>query len=108
MFDEATGKEITMSENEQTPEPAPETPPDELPEVTAAAQAIRRAQAELEKACDTYTSLRKEATEQVRKLRESTVGEVVEGTLKAVKKHPALGISLAALVGFFLGRLFRR
>lgn len=97
-----------MSKNERSAEPAPEMPPDELPEVSAAAEAIRRAKVELEKACDTYTSLRQEATEQVRRLRESTVGDVVEGTLKAVKKHPALGISLAALIGFFLGRLFRR
>lgn len=90
-----------------TPEVEP-VEPDELPEVKAAAEAIRRAQAELEKACATYTNLRKEATEQVRKLRESTVGDVIDGTLKAVKKHPALGVGLAALVGFFLGRLFRR
>ena len=89
-------------------EPAEPVAPDELPEVKAAAAAIQRAQEELEKACETYKSLRKEATDQVQKLRESTVGEVVEGTLEAVKKHPALGVGLAALVGFFLGRLFRR
>jgi len=88
--------------------PAPDVKPDEVPELKAAEDAIRRAQEELEKACATYTKLRKEATDQVRKLRESTVGDVVEGTLEAVKKHPALGVALAALVGFFLGRLFRR
>lgn len=97
-----------MSKSEKTPEPTAEVPPDELPEVKAAEAALRRAQAELEKAYATYTSLRNEATEQVRKLRESTVGDVVQGTLENVKKHPALGIGLAALVGFFLGRLFRR
>ncbi len=89
-------------------EPSPTVESDELPEVKAATDAIRRAQEELEKACETYKSLRKGATDQVRKLRESTVGDVVEGSLEAVRKNPALGISLAALVGFFLGRLFRR
>jgi len=81
---------------------------DDLPEVKAAAEAIRRAEEELQKACQTYQSLRREATAHVRKLRESSVGEVVDGTLQTVRKHPALGIGLAALLGFFLGRLFRR
>ena len=99
-----------MSKDKQSAEtkPAPAVEPDELPEVKAAADAIHRAQEELEKACATYKNLRKEATDQVRKLRESTVGDVLDGTLKTVKKHPALGVGLAALVGFFLGRLFRR
>ncbi len=102
-----------MAKKEQAAETEP-TPPvepaesEELPEVKAAADAIRRAQEELEKACETYKTLRKGATDQVRKLRESSVGDVLDGTLKAVKKHPALGVALAALVGFFFGRLFRR
>ncbi len=49
-----------------------------------------------------------EAVDRVRQLRESTVGDVVEGSLETVRRHPALGVSLAVLVGFFLGRLFRR
>ncbi len=99
-----------MSKKEQAAEtePAPAVESDELPEVKAAADAVRRAQGELETACATYKDVRKEATDQVRKLRESSVGDVVDGTLKVVKTHPALGIGLAALVGFFLGRLFRR
>lgn len=99
-----------MSKKEQAAEtePASAVEPDEVPEVKAAAEAVHRAKEEFEKACATYQNLRKEATEQVRKLRESTVGDVVEGSLEAVRKHPALGVGLAALVGFFLGRLFRR
>jgi ElaB/YqjD/DUF883 family membrane-anchored ribosome-binding protein len=98
-----------MSENEQTAEAEPAAvAPDELPEVKAAAEAVRLAREELAKACETYKALRKEATDQVRKLRESTVGDVVEGSLEMVRKNPALGVGLAALVGFFLGRLFRR
>ena len=99
-----------MAKRVQTEEakPAPAVEPDESPEVNAAAEAICIAQAELDKAYATYKSLRKDATDQMRKLRESTVGDVVEGTLETVKKHPALGVGLAALIGFFLGRLFRR
>ncbi len=103
-------KKERAAETEATPpvEPVESVESEELPEVKAAADAIRRAQEELEKACATYTHLRKEATDQVRKLRESTVGDVVEGTLEVVRKNPALGVGLAAMVGFFLGRLFRR
>ena len=100
-------KKEQPAEEQPTPEVEP-VEPDELPEVKAAADAIHRAQAELEKACATYRNLRKEATEQVRKLRESTVGDIVEGSLETVRKHPALGVALATMVGFFLGRLFRR
>lgn len=80
----------------------------ESPEVKTAAEAVRRAQEELEKARETYQSIRRQATERVERLRESTVGDVLEGSLDAVRKHPALGVGIAALIGFFLGRLFRR
>lgn len=109
-FHTAFGEEIDMSKKVQSAEaePSPAVEPDEVPEVKAAAEAVRRAKEELDKACETYKQLRKDATDQVRKLRESTVDEVVHGSLEAVRKHPALGVCLAAMVGFFLGRLFRR
>ncbi|NLS92299.1 MAG: hypothetical protein GXX96_08985 [Planctomycetaceae bacterium] len=99
-----------MSTEEQAmePEPTPAVEPDETPEVKAAAEAVRRAKEEFEKACATYENLRREAVDRIRKLRESTVGDVVEGSLETVRRHPALGVGLAVLVGFFLGRLFRR
>ena len=99
-----------MSSEEQAAEtgPASAVEPDEQPALKAAAEAVRCAKEEFEKACATYQNLRKEATDQVRKLRESTVGDVVEGSLEMVRKHPALGVGLAAMVGFFFGRLFRR
>ncbi len=94
-----------MAKSEK-PAPKP-TEVDELPEVKAAAEAVRRAREELEKASDTYKSLREEATDQIRRIREKTVGEVVEETLETVRKHPGLGVGVAAMVGFLLGRLFR-
>ncbi len=97
-----------MSENEQAADERPAVEPDEQPEVKAAAEAVRRAREEFERACETYKVLREEASSQVRKLRESTVGDVVKGSLEMVRKHPAVGVGLAAMVGFFLGRLFRR
>jgi len=40
--------------------------------------------------------------------REMRLGEVVDATLDLVRRHPAAGVSVAALVGFFVGRLWRR
>jgi len=40
--------------------------------------------------------------------REMRLGEVVDATLDLVRRHPAAGVSVAVLVGFFAGRLWRR
>jgi ElaB/YqjD/DUF883 family membrane-anchored ribosome-binding protein len=92
-----------MSEENATP-----TPP-ELPAGScSAADALHRAKAELEKAQAFYEHLREQATERMKAVRKTSVGDVLDGTLETVKRHPAAGLGLAALVGFFLGRLFRR
>jgi len=81
---------------------------DRSPEVAAAEEAVRRAEAELAKAQATYARLRRQATEQLKRVREKRVGDLVDDTLKLVKKHPGPSVLLAAVVGFWLGRLFRR
>ncbi|MHB8901085.1 MAG: hypothetical protein ACYC6Y_20240 [Thermoguttaceae bacterium] len=98
-----------MSQNQQAAEAASVAiEPDEAPDVQAAAEAVRRATEELERACESYKALRQEAACRIRKLRESRVEEVIESSLEMVRCHPAVGVGLAAAVGFFLGRLFRR
>jgi hypothetical protein len=39
---------------------------------------------------------------------EMRLGEAVDATLDLVRRYPAAGVSVAALVGFFVGRLWRR
>ena len=80
----------------------------ESPKVRAAADAVCRASEELEKAQQLYEQVRQEATERLRRVRQTTVGDVMDNTLDVVKKHPGAGLTVAALLGFFLGRLFRR
>ena len=82
--------------------------PDDEPEVRAAEEAVRRAKEELKRAQDLYVDVRRQATEQVRQVRGTTIGELIDGVLKLVKKHPGPGVVIAALLGVFLGRLFRR
>ena len=81
---------------------------DQSPKVRKAADAVRLAEAELEKARQLYQKVRQEATDRLRAVRAKTVGDLVDGTLEVVKKHPGPGVIVAAMIGFFLGRLFRR
>ena len=85
-----------------------EQQPDESPRVRRAAEEVRRARAELENARQLYRQVRQEATDELRRVREKTAGDLIEGVLELVKKHPGPGVLLAVAVGFFLGRLFRR
>ena len=95
-------------DNQDRPSDAPEPSVDRSPEVQAAEEAIRRAEAELSKAKEVYREVRQQAAEQLKRVRETTVAELVDGTLKLVKKHPGPSVLIAAVIGFFLGRLFRR
>jgi ElaB/YqjD/DUF883 family membrane-anchored ribosome-binding protein len=73
-----------------------------------AAEAVRRAREELQKAQELYDKVRHEATERLEKVRKTTFGDVIDCTLEAVKKRPGAGLTVAAALGFFLGRIFRR
>ena len=102
-------KTSTASPTAASPTAASPTPAAEKPaKVRVAAEEVRCAEAELEKACDFYRKVREEASERIKSAREKTVGDLIDGTLEVVKKHPAAGLGMAAMVGFFLGRLFRR
>ena len=51
---------------------------------------------------------REAVTDRVRSVREMPVGDMAEWVATGVRKHPVAGVTIAAAVGFFLGRLFRR
>ncbi len=55
-----------------------------------------------------YEQVREETVEKLKGAREKRVGELIDDTLEAVKRHPGLGVIVAAVIGFFLGRMFRR
>lgn len=77
-------------------------------DVCSAADALKRAKAEFEKAQAYYEQVRQQAVEQIKTVRETSVGDLIDGTLEKVRRHPGAGLTVAALVGFLLGRLFRR
>lgn len=81
---------------------------DQSPRVRKAAETVRRAEEKLEKARELYEEVRREATDRLKAVREKSLGDLVDGTLQTVRKYPGTGVIVAALLGFFLGRLFRR
>jgi ElaB/YqjD/DUF883 family membrane-anchored ribosome-binding protein len=81
---------------------------DDSPKVRGAAEAVRRAEAELRKAEQLYRKVRQEATDRLKAAREKSLGDLIDGTLDAVRRHPGPGVIVAAMIGLFLGRLFRR
>ena len=81
---------------------------DDRPEIHVAEEAVRRAREQLAKAEKYCGELRRDAAEEMKKLRDKNLGDLVEGTLGCVRKHPGAGVGLAAFLGFFLGRLLHR
>lgn len=80
--------------------------PAETPE--AAASAVALAEAELKRAREAYDRVYDEAIRRLRDVREAKVGDLCDGVLEKVKRYPAPSLVITALLGFFLGRLFRR
>jgi ElaB/YqjD/DUF883 family membrane-anchored ribosome-binding protein len=73
-----------------------------------AAEAVRFAQLELEKAQKIYEDLRRQAVEKIRDVREKKVGDLVDCTLDAVKKHPGPSLIVSVALGFCVGRWLQK
>jgi hypothetical protein len=76
--------------------------------LSSATEALRRAKAELRKAQEFYEDVRHRAAERVEAVRKTTVGDVLDGALGLVKKHPGPGLFAVAAAGFLLGRWLKR
>jgi hypothetical protein len=90
--------------DENTTNPAVESPH----EPCSPAEAVRRAKAEMEKAHAFYEHVREQAAEHLKDVRKKNIGDLLDGTLDTVKRHPGVSLTLAAVLGYLLGRLFRR
>ena len=77
-------------------------------EIHSAADALKRAKAEFEKAQAYYETIRQEAADRIKAVRQTSVGDMIDGTLEVVRRRPGASLTVAALTGFVLGRLFRR
>ncbi|HEY4759081.1 MAG TPA: hypothetical protein VIH42_00730 [Thermoguttaceae bacterium] len=96
----------TESQNDQPQQPAEGAA--ESQEVHVAAEAVRLAKIQLEKAQKYYDELCRQAAEKIQSVRETTIGEVIDKTLETTKKHPGPSLLISAAAGFCLGRWFQR
>ena len=80
----------------------------ECPEVHLAAEAVRLAKTELEKAEKFYGDVCRQAADKIKAVRETTVGDVIDKTLVTVKRHPGPSLIISTVLGFCLGRWFQR
>ena len=78
------------------------------PELQAAADRVRQAREQLRAAEACYGQLREQAAEKMRQVRAKTVGDLIDTLLATAKKRPLASLLTAGLLGYFLGRLFRR
>jgi hypothetical protein len=81
---------------------------EECPEIHLAAEAVRLAKIELQKAQKYYDDLCRKAADKIRSVRETTVGEVIDQTLEKAKKHPGPSLLISAALGFCLGRWLQK
>lgn len=63
---------------------------------------------ELKEVRQCYDDMRHKAVERLQDARSTTLGDVVDGVSSFVKRHPRCSLGIAATLGFFVGRLFRR
>jgi ElaB/YqjD/DUF883 family membrane-anchored ribosome-binding protein len=77
-------------------------------ELENAASQVQSAREALAAAQEQYEHARVQAAEKIEELRETTVGELVDGALEFVKKNPGAGVFASGIAGFIIGRLSKR
>lgn len=77
-------------------------------ELEAAARVVEQARAALERAESAYRHSLEHVSQQAARARGVTVGDLVDGTLEFVRRHPVTGLLAAGIAGFLLGRTARR
>jgi ElaB/YqjD/DUF883 family membrane-anchored ribosome-binding protein len=82
--------------------------PRDVDAAEGADEAVRRAEEELEKARQAYRRVRRKAADRLKRIRETTAGDLIDGAMMLVKEYPGPSVVIALAMGFFLGRSFRR
>jgi len=114
----ASTKKSPRSKTEKSPRSKTEKSPrskkqdadaqDDQAEVCSAADAVRAAQDELRRAEAHYRRVREQATEKMDEIRQTTIGEVLDGALEVVRQHPGPSLLAAVALGFMLDRWMRK
>ena len=84
------------------------TPAEEASTQDETQSCVGRLSDELKEARQCCEDMRRKAGERLQKARSTTLGDVLDGAAVFVKRHPRCSLGIAATLGFFVGRLFRR
>lgn len=90
------------------PDAKPQQVVEDDPNVHAAAKEVEQAREQLNVAERCYRKLRDQATEKIERLQGRTLGDVVDFVVATTRKHPVVSLMTAGVLGYYLGRLFRR
>jgi ElaB/YqjD/DUF883 family membrane-anchored ribosome-binding protein len=102
---------IVAEKRRQPQRPAgspPSSDPGTDPDVETAHERMTRAREELRQAQAVYRDAIDRARRQSDRLRSMSVGEVIDGAVEFVQKHPAMGLATAVALGFVVGRWIHR
>jgi ElaB/YqjD/DUF883 family membrane-anchored ribosome-binding protein len=84
------------------------TAPDASDQEVRAAAAVEQARAALHRAEQVLERSRRRVAERAEQARSLTIGDVLDGTLEFVRRHPLTGLAAAGILGFLFGRSTRR
>ncbi len=74
----------------------------------AEATVLEQAREALRRAEEAYRHSAQSVTDETSRARAVTVGDILDGTLEFVRRHPVTGLLAVATLGFLLGRTTRR
>ncbi len=87
---------------------SPPRPADADPQVQSAADALRAAREELRRVEEQYQKVRQQAAEKIEQVRDTTVGDMLDGALEIVRQHPGPSLLAAVAFGIMLDHWLRR
>ncbi len=90
------------------PDAKPQRAVEDDPKVQAAENDVEQARERLHAAETCYQRVRNQATEKIERLQGRTLGDVVDLVVATTRKHPVVSLMTAGVLGYYLGRIFRR
>jgi hypothetical protein len=83
-------------------------PSQESADLESAALVVEQAREALRLAEAAYRQTLQHVSQQTERVRGVTVGDIIDGTLEFVRRHPATGLLGVGVMAFLLGKLTRR
>ena len=70
----------------------------------ASSATARRAKEALQRAESVYADVKQQAAQRTARVRQTTIGDLIDGVERSVRRYPKLAMLIAGAIGFYLGR----